>query len=231
MIKNTQSGRLLFNVRPVSECCPATRAVQSCSCNAKGELMWQLLTVDRAARAMLKKQKPMCIWFTGLSGAGKSTLGSLLEKKLHDAGRHTYVIDGDEVRLGLNRDLGFAKSDRVENVRRVAEVARLMVDAGLIVIVALISPFRTEREFARSLFETGEFIEIYLDAPLEVCERRDPKGLYARARKGKIPEFTGIGSPYEPPFAPEIRVCMADDRSPVAIVDEILMRIGDAYKS
>jgi bifunctional enzyme CysN/CysC len=150
------------------------------------------------------------VWFTGLSGSGKSTLANLLEKRLHTQGRHTYVLDGDNVRHGLNRDLGFTEADRVENIRRVAEVAKLMVDAGLIVIVAFISPFRVEREFARSLFAPGEFVEVFVDAPLEECERRDPKGLYAKARRGEIPAFTGISSPYEPPLQPELRLRPAE---------------------
>jgi len=169
-------------------------------------LHWQTLAVDKSARAASKQQTPRCVWFTGLSGSGKSTLANLLEKRLHAQGRHTYVLDGDNVRHGLNRDLGFTEADRVENIRRVAEVARLMVDAGLIVIVAFISPFRAERDFARSLFAPGEFIEVYVDAPLEECERRDVKGLYARARRGEIAAFTGISSPYEAPARPEMHL-------------------------
>jgi bifunctional enzyme CysN/CysC len=169
-------------------------------------LHWQALAVDKAARAAIKHQTPKCVWMTGLSGSGKSTIASLLEKRLHAMGRHTYVLDGDNVRHGLNRDLGFTEADRVENIRRVAEVARLMVDAGLIVIVAFISPFRAEREFARSLFAPGEFVEVFVDAPLEACAQRDPKGLYAKARRGEIAAFTGISSPYEPPLAPEFHL-------------------------
>ena len=169
-------------------------------------LHWQALAVNKEARATLKNQTPCCVWFTGLSGSGKSTLASLLEKRLHAQGRHTYVLDGDNVRHGLNRDLGFTEADRAENVRRVAEVARLMVDAGLVVIVAFISPFRAEREFARGLFTPGEFVEVFVDTPLDECERRDPKGLYALARAGQIPNFTGISSPYEAPTAPELHV-------------------------
>ncbi len=169
-------------------------------------LHWQALAVDQSARAAIKHQQPRCVWLTGLSGSGKSTLANLLEKRLHAAGRHTYVLDGDNVRHGLNRDLGFTEADRVENIRRVAEVARLMVDAGLIVIVAFISPFRTERDLARSLFVPGEFVEVFVDTPLQECERRDPKGLYAKARRGEIPAFTGISSPYEPPLQPEFHL-------------------------
>jgi bifunctional enzyme CysN/CysC len=165
---------------------------------------WQALDIDKAARAAAKHQRPRCIWFTGLSGSGKSTIANLLEKRLHAAGRHTYLLDGDNVRHGLNRDLGFTEADRVENIRRVAEVAKLMVDAGLVVIVSFISPYRAERRLARSLFAPGEFVEVFVDAPLEVCEKRDPKGLYAKARRGELRNFTGIDSAYEPPEAAEV---------------------------
>jgi bifunctional enzyme CysN/CysC len=181
----------------------------------------QPLDIDKQARAVLKRQKPLCVWFSGLSGAGKSTIANLLEKRLHAKGRHTYILDGDNVRRGLNRDLGFTEAGRVENIRRVAEVARLMVDAGLIVIVALISPFRAERRFARDLFAEGEFVEVFVDAPLEECERRDPKGLYARARRGEIKNFTGIDSIYEPPESPEIQLRTAE-AGPEACVETIL---------
>jgi bifunctional enzyme CysN/CysC len=167
---------------------------------------WQALDVNKGARANIKSQRPACIWLTGLSGSGKSTIANQLEKRLHAAGRHTYLLDGDNVRHGLNRDLGFTEADRAENIRRVAEVSRLMVDAGLIVIVSFISPFRSEREFARSLFEKGEFFEVYIDTPIEECEKRDVKGLYAKARQGKLANFTGIDSPYEAPLAPEFRI-------------------------
>ena len=167
---------------------------------------WQALLVDKRARAALKHQRPRCIWLTGLSGSGKSTIANLLEKRLCAMGRHTYALDGDNVRHGLNRDLGFTDADRVENIRRVAEVAKLMVDAGLIVVVAFISPFRAERQWARSLFAEGEFIEVFVDAPLATCEQRDPKGLYAKARRGEIRNFTGIDSEYEAPERPEIHV-------------------------
>ncbi|MNE27107.1 Adenylyl-sulfate kinase [compost metagenome] len=155
---------------------------------------------------MLTNQRPVVIWLTGLSGAGKSTIGNILEARLHAAGRHTYLIDGDNIRLGLNRDLGFSELERIENIRRVAEVACLMIDAGLIVIVCLISPFRAERKMARELLETGEFIEVFVDTPLEECQRRDPKGLYAKALRGEIANFTGIGSIYEPPENPDIHL-------------------------
>jgi bifunctional enzyme CysN/CysC len=167
---------------------------------------WQALEVTKAGRAEIKNQRARCLWFTGLSGSGKSTIANLLEKRLHAEGKHTYVLDGDNVRHGLNRDLGFTEEDRVENIRRVGEVARLLVDAGLIVIVAFISPFRTERDLARSLFDPGEFVEVYVDTPLEECERRDVKGLYAKARRGELKNFTGIDSDYEAPSAPEIHL-------------------------
>jgi bifunctional enzyme CysN/CysC len=167
-------------------------------------IQWQALSVDKQARAKTKLQRPCCLWLTGLSGAGKSTIADLLEKRLHAEGRHTFVLDGDNVRHGLNRDLGFTEADRVENIRRVAEVAKLMVDAGLIVIVSFIAPYRSERTFARSLFETGEFYEIFIDTPISECERRDPKGLYAKARRGEIKNFTGIDSVYEVPQSPDI---------------------------
>jgi bifunctional enzyme CysN/CysC len=166
----------------------------------------QALKIDKGARAAQKHQKPVILWFTGLSGAGKSTIADLVSQKLHALNRHTMVLDGDNVRHGLNRDLGFTDVDRVENIRRVAEVAKLMVEAGLIVLVSFISPFRSERRMARSLVEADEFVEIYVDAPLEVAEARDPKGLYAKARAGQIQNFTGIDSPYEPPLGAEIRV-------------------------
>ena len=166
----------------------------------------QALDVDKAARAQRMGQKPCVLWFTGLSGAGKSTIANAVEKKLHALGRHTYLLDGDNVRHGLNRDLGFTDAERVENIRRVAEVAKLMVDAGLIVLASFISPFRSERRMARALFEADEFIEIFVDAPLAVAEARDPKGLYAKARRGELPHFTGIDSPYEAPESAELRI-------------------------
>jgi bifunctional enzyme CysN/CysC len=164
----------------------------------------QHVDVDKAARSAMKGQKACVLWFTGLSGAGKSTIANLVEKKLHAMGRHTYLLDGDNVRHGLNKDLGFTDEDRVENIRRVAETSRLMVDAGLIVITAFISPFRAERRMARTALEDGEFIEVFVDTPLDVAETRDPKGLYRKARRGELKNFTGIDSPYEAPEAPEI---------------------------
>jgi bifunctional enzyme CysN/CysC len=166
----------------------------------------QALDVDKAARAALLGQKPVVLWFTGLSGAGKSSIANLVTKKLYAMGRHTYLLDGDNVRHGLNRDLGFTDADRVENIRRVAEVARLMVDAGLIVITSFISPFRAERQLARNMLEPDEFVEVFVDVPLEVAEARDVKGLYAKARRGDLPHFTGIDSPYETPEAAEIHL-------------------------
>ena len=167
---------------------------------------WQALDVNKAARAKLKGQKPCVLWYTGLSGAGKSTIANLVDKRLHAANRHTYLLDGDNVRHGLNRDLGFTDADRVENIRRIAEVAKLMVDAGLIVSTAFISPFRAERQMARGLLTDGEFIEIFIDTPLGVAEQRDPKGLYKKARRGDLKNFTGIDSPYEAPEHPELTI-------------------------
>lgn len=171
---------------------------------------WQHLDIDKAARSARKGQKPCVLWFTGLSGSGKSTIANLVEKKLHAAGHDTYMLDGDNVRHGLNKDLGFTDADRVENIRRVAEVARLFVDSGTIVLVSFISPFRSERRLARSLMEDGEFIEVFVDTPLEVCEARDPKGLYKKARAGEIKNFTGIDSDYEPPERADIILQTAD---------------------
>jgi bifunctional enzyme CysN/CysC len=167
---------------------------------------WQAVEINRQARATLNGQKPCIVWFTGLSGAGKSTIANMVEKKLHVLGRHTYLLDGDNVRHGLNKDLGFTEADRVENIRRVAEVAGLMVDAGLLVLVSFISPFAAERRMARALVQEGEFCEVFVDVPLSVAEQRDTKGLYRKARRGELKNFTGIDSPYEPPAHPEIRI-------------------------
>jgi bifunctional enzyme CysN/CysC len=171
---------------------------------------WQAFEVNKGARSRLKFQHAHCIWLTGLSGSGKTTIANLLEKRLHAEGRHTYVLDGDNVRHGLNRDLGFTEADRVENIRRVSEVAKLMVDAGLVVIVSFISPFRAEREMVRNLFVPDEFTEVFVDTPLEECERRDVKGLYAKARRGELKNFTGIDSPYQPPQPPQVHLVTAD---------------------
>lgn len=167
-------------------------------------------TIDKAARAALNTQKPCLLWFTGLSGSGKSTIANLLEQRLHGEGCRTYILDGDNLRSGLNRDLGFSEADRVENVRRVAEVGRMMVDAGMIVMTTLISPFKADRDAARARFMPDEFFEVFIDTPLHVCEARDPKGLYGKAREGKIRNFTGIDSPYSPPATPDIRIDAAN---------------------
>ena len=185
---------------------------------------WQALDINKGSRAALKGQKPCALWFTGLSGAGKSTIANLVEKQLHALGRHTYLLDGDNVRHGLNRDLGFTDADRVENIRRVAEVAKLMTEAGLIVMVSFISPFRAERRMARTLFDPGEFFEVHVDTPLAVAESRDVKGLYKKARRGELKNFTGIDSPYEPPEKPEIYLDTAratPEESATAIVDQL----------
>jgi bifunctional enzyme CysN/CysC len=187
---------------------------------------WQALDVTKATRAAAKGQRPAVLWFTGLSGAGKSTIANLVEKKLQAMGRHTYILDGDNVRHGLNRDLGFTDADRVENIRRVAEVARLMADAGLIVLVSFISPFRAERQLARDLMPAGDFLEVYVDTPLAVAEQRDVKGLYKKARAGELKNFTGIDSPYEAPENPEIRVDTTA-LSPAEAAELIVERMDD----
>ncbi|WP_216214897.1 adenylyl-sulfate kinase [Amycolatopsis aidingensis] len=169
-------------------------------------LRWQAVTVDKQARTARNGHRPCVVWFTGLSGAGKSTIADLVERRLHGLGAHTFLLDGDNIRHGLNSDLGFTEADRVENIRRIAEVSALMVQAGLIVLVSFISPFRAERALARGLVEPGEFCEVYVGTPLETAQRRDPKGLYAKARRGELVNFTGIDSPYEPPTDPELRL-------------------------
>jgi bifunctional enzyme CysN/CysC len=186
---------------------------------------WQAVDVDQWRRSAMKSQKPCVLWFTGLSGSGKSTIANLVEKKLHSLGKHTYLLDGDNVRHGLNKDLGFTDADRVENIRRVAEVSRLFVDAGIIVLVSFISPFRSERNMARDLMEEGAFVEVYVNTPLEVCEQRDAKGLYSKARSGALKNFTGIDSPYEAPENPEIIVdttIFSADKLAEQIVQKIL---------
>lgn len=192
---------------------------------------WQALDIDRDARADLKDQRPVLLWFTGLSGSGKSTIANLVEKRLHALGKHTFLLDGDNVRHGLNRDLGFTDADRVENIRRVGEVARLMTDAGLIVLAAFISPFRAERRMVRERLEDGEFIEVFVDTPLEEAERRDVKGLYKKARAGELKNFTGIDSPYEPPEHAEIRIdttSMSAEDAAELIVARLLASAGQA---
>ena len=190
-----------------------------------GNVHWQHLEVDKAARARIKGQPPRVLWFTGLSGAGKSTIANLVDKRLHALGYHTFLLDGDNVRHGLNRDLGFTDEDRVENIRRVAEVAKLMTDAGLIVLVSFISPFRAERQMARARFEDGEFIEIFVDVPLALAEERDVKGLYRKARAGQIPNFTGIDSPYEIPEHAEVHLD-AGSQSPEKLAAVVLEKLG-----
>jgi bifunctional enzyme CysN/CysC len=190
---------------------------------------WQAVTIDKQMRSEAKIQTPSVLWFTGLSGSGKSTIANALEVLLHTKGRHTYLLDGDNVRHGLNRDLGFTDVDRVENIRRVAEVTKLMVDAGLIVIVSFISPFRSERQLARDLLAADNFIEIFVDTPFEECARRDPKGLYRKALSGEIKNFTGVTSPYEPPEHPEVHLkTIGHDPMELAIqIDKFLQRAGN----
>jgi bifunctional enzyme CysN/CysC len=185
------------------------------------DIVWHRMEVDKEARSLLKGQKPAVLWFTGLSGAGKSTIANLVEKRLHALGRHTMVLDGDNVRHGLNRDLGFSEADRVENIRRIAEVSRLFVEAGLIVIVSFISPYRTERMLARDRVGDDEFLEIFVDTPIEECRRRDPKGLYVKADAGQIRDFTGVDAPYEAPLDPEIRL-LTLERGPEVLADEVV---------
>ena len=168
--------------------------------------VWHEPTINRKDREALNKQRSCILWFTGLSGAGKSTLAHALEDRLHGLGKRTYVLDGDNIRKGLCNDLGFSDEDRTENIRRIGEVAKLMIDAGIIVMTAFISPFRNDRQVARDLVKDGDFIEVFCDAPLDICEDRDVKGLYKKARAGEIPEFTGISSPYEEPLDPELKI-------------------------
>ena len=169
-------------------------------------IVWHDHHVTKEERAQIKEQKPCILWFTGLSGSGKSTVANAVESKLLELNKHTYLLDGDNIRLGLNKGLAFSDEDRIENIRRIGEVSKLFVDAGTIVLTAFISPFQKERDAVRELVKEGEFIEVFIDTPLEVCESRDPKGLYKKARKGEIPNFTGISSPYEAPTTPEIHI-------------------------
>ena len=189
-------------------------------------ISWHQTNINQETRSKNKKQKPCVLWFTGLSGSGKSTIADELEKKLHELGKHTMLLDGDNVRHGLNRDLGFTDQDRVENIRRIAEVSRLMVSSGLITIVSFISPFRSERSMARKLFNDGEFIEIYIDTPIEVCEARDSKGLYKKARAGQLKNFTGIDSDYEAPEMSEIVLQNSD-----ANIDDLVNNILDYLRT
>ncbi|SFV17311.1 sulfate adenylyltransferase subunit CysN [Pseudoduganella namucuonensis] len=188
---------------------------------------WQAIDVNKQAHATLKAQKPCVLWFTGLSGAGKSTIANMVEKRLHALGKHTYLLDGDNVRHGLNKDLGFSEEDRVENIRRVGEVARLMVDAGLVTLVSFISPFRSERKMSRDLVAADEFFEVFVDTPIGVAEQRDPKGLYRKARRGELKNFTGIDSPYEAPENPEIRIDTTD-KTPEQAAELIIARLVEA---
>ena len=187
-------------------------------------IVWHEHNIDKARRAEQNKQKPLAIWFTGLSGSGKSTLAGLLEQKLQAEGKHTYLLDGDNVRHGLSGDLGFSDKDRVENIRRISEVVKLFVDAGQIVLTAFISPFKADRAFCRDLLEEKEFVEVYVDVPLNICEQRDPKGLYKKARAGDIKHFTGIDSPYEAPEAPEIHLKVTDE-SPESVTEELYKQL------
>ncbi len=192
----------------------------------KPQVVWHAHQVSRAQRAAQKKQKPCVIWLTGLSGSGKSTLANELEVELYEAGHHSYLLDGDNIRMGLNKGLGFSNEDRVENIRRIGEVAKLFADAGLIAITAFISPFRADRDLVRKLMAPGEFIEVYVKAPLDVCEKRDPKGMYKKARAGQIKQFTGIDSPYEAPEAPELTLDTSQStvKESVAQLREFLLK-------
>ncbi len=193
-------------------------------------IKWHDMKVDKQTRARANRQKPCVLWFTGLSGSGKSTVADALEQKLHSLGRRTYLLDGDNVRHGLNKDLGFTDQDRVENIRRVAEVSRLMVDAGLIVLTSFISPFRSERRMARDMMEDGEFVEVFVDTPLEVCEARDPKGLYKKARAGQLKNFTGIDSDYETPELAEL-VLKSGEHPADVLADQIIEYLGERFKA
>jgi adenylyl-sulfate kinase len=188
-------------------------------------IKFQHFALTQTERAQIKHQTPMCLWMTGLSGAGKSTLANALEQKLNIIGKHTYILDGDNLRHGLNSDLGFSEADRNENVRRSAEASKLMVDAGLIVIVGLISPFKNERDWARSLFKDNQFKEIYISTSLQECEQRDVKGLYEKARRGEVKDFTGIDSPYEPPENPDITI-NTEDKSVSDCVQLIIEKVN-----
>ena len=189
-------------------------------------IVWHDHHVSKMERMNRNMHKPCILWFTGLSGSGKSTVANVVERKLFDMGCTTYLLDGDNIRHGLNRDLGFTEAERIENIRRIGEVAKLFIDAGLIALTAFISPFRNEREMVRNLVEEGEFIEIFIDTPLELCESRDPKGLYRKARNGEIKDFTGIDSPYEEPTAPEIHI-KTDTLSVDAAADMVVAYLNE----
>ena len=188
-------------------------------------IVWHDHYVSKDERSKTKDQNPCILWFTGLSGSGKSTIANAVEVKLYELQKHTYLLDGDNIRMGLNKGLGFSDEDRVENIRRIGEVSKLFVDAGTIVLTAFISPFQKERDAVRALVEEGEFVEVFIDTPLEVCESRDPKGLYQKARKGEIPNFTGISSPYEAPVKPEIHI--ANDN---ISIEDVTQQIIDYLK-
>jgi adenylylsulfate kinase len=188
--------------------------------------VWHMHHITKDDRAKHKNQRPCLLWFTGLSGSGKSTIASAVEQKLFELGHHTYLLDGDNVRHGLNKDLGFSDVDRIENIRRIGELSKLMVDAGLLVMAAFISPFRADRKMVRELTQNHEFIEVYMETPLEECERRDPKGLYKKARKGEIKNFTGIDSEYEVPAAPEVTVNTVE-QSIEECADQIISYLKD----
>ena len=186
------------------------------------DLVWHDHHVSKEERSSIKQQKPCILWFTGLSGSGKSTIANAVEVKLNELHKHTYLLDGDNIRMGLNKGLTFSDEDRIENIRRIGEVSKLFVDAGTIVLTAFISPFQKERDAVRELVEENEFIEVFIDTPLEVCESRDPKGLYQKARKGEIANFTGISSPYEAPKKPEIHIVNDD-----IAIEEVTQKIID----
>lgn len=190
-------------------------------------IVWHDYNVDKEARAKQKNQSPCILWFTGLSGSGKSTVANALEQKLFSLGYHSYLLDGDNVRHGLNKDLGFSAEDRVENIRRIGEVAKLFVDSGLFVLTAFISPYRSDRDMVRSLVGEREFVEVFVDTPLEVCEARDPKGLYKKARAGEIKNFTGLDAPYEAPENPEITIKTAEE-SLEETVDKIVASLTES---
>ena len=221
-VKNRESGAFILIDRQTGA--TAGAGMTDFALYRASNLVKQSYEIDKTFRAKMKGQRPATIWFTGLPSAGKSTVLNLVEQKLSRRGVHTYALDGDNMRLGLNRDLGFTEADRVENVRRAGEVARLMVDAGLVVLCAFVSPFRNERQSVRERHDAGEFIEVFVDTPLEICEARDPKGLYAKARAGKAFHVTGIDSPYEPPLDPEIRL-RTDTGSPEEMAEQVIAQL------